>query len=173
MKEPKPARKLLREWKHIEEDNGVLYRAIRLNGSQVKQLILPRSLVNQVLKSVHDDLGHQAVEKTTLLTRGRCYWPGMLSDIGDYCHRCERFGRLAKVGKKLHPTMGTRIAKRPLEVLAIDFTALQRSSSGLENVLVLTDVFTKYTQAIPTRDQKAVTVARVLVNGVVCKVRHT
>ena len=105
MKEPKPARKLLREWKHIEEDNGVLYRAIRLNGSQVKQLILPRSLVNQALKSVHDDLGHQAVKKTTLLTRGGCYWPGMLSDIADYCHRCERC-TLAKEGKKLHPTMG-------------------------------------------------------------------
>ena len=30
-------------------------------------------------------------------------------------------------------------------------------------MLVRTDVFTKYTQAIPTKDQKATTVARVLV----------
>ncbi len=34
---------------------------------------------------------------------------------------------------------------------------------GVENVLVCTDVFSKYTQAFPTKDQTAKTVARVLV----------
>ncbi len=34
----------------------------------------------------------------------------------------------------------------------------------MENVLVLTDVFSKYTQAVPTRDKRASTVAKVLVN---------
>ena len=59
--------------------------------------------------------------------------------------------------------MSSLTASQPMEVLAIDFTVLERSSSGVENVLVLTDVFTKFTQAIPTRDQKATTVARILV----------
>ena len=63
----------------------------------------------------------------------------------------------------MRPKMGILHAKKPLEVLAMDFTVLERSSSGLENVLVLTDVFTKFTQATPTRDQKATTVAQVLV----------
>ncbi|VDI44764.1 Hypothetical predicted protein [Mytilus galloprovincialis] len=45
----------------------------------------------------------------------------------------------------------------------MDFTVLEKSSDGRENVLVLTDVFTKFTQAFPTRDQKATTVAKVLV----------
>jgi AAA+ ATPase superfamily predicted ATPase len=47
--------------------------------------------------------------------------------------------------------------------IVLDFTFLEKSSDGRENVLVLTDVFTKFTQAIPTRDQKATTVAKVLV----------
>lgn len=45
----------------------------------------------------------------------------------------------------------------------MDFTILEKATDGRKNVLVLTDVFTKFTQAIPTRDQKAVTVAKVLV----------
>jgi hypothetical protein len=49
----------------------------------------------------------------------------------------------------------------------MDFTILEKSSDGRENVLVLTDVFTKFTHAIPTRDQKATTVAKVLVFGFV------
>ena len=128
----------------------------------MRQLILPGSLKDKVLRSVHDDLGHQAVEKTTVLTRDRCYWPGMVTDIAEYCGKCERC-TLAKAGKKLHSTMSSLTASKPLEILAIDFTVLEKSSSGIENVLVLTDVFTKFTQAIPTRDQKATTVARVLV----------
>lgn len=162
MKEPKPARKLLREWKRVTEEDGVLHRVVQVNGQVLRQLILLDSMKSKVLSSVHDDLGHQAVEKTTLLTRSRCYWPGMMTEIADYCRKCERC-TLAKAGKKLHPTMSSLTASQPLEVLAIDFTVLERSSGGIENVLVLTDVFTKFTQAIPTRDQKATTVAQVLV----------
>ena len=44
-----------------------------------------------------------------------------------------------------------------------DFTQLEPASDGRENVLVLTDVFTKFTVAVPTRDQKAVTVAKTLI----------
>ena len=51
------------------------------------------------------------------------------------------------------------MATQPLEVLAIDFTTLESSSDGCEIVLVITDVFTKYTVAVATRNQKADTVA--------------
>lgn len=54
-------------------------------------------------------------------------------------------------------------ATRPNEILALDFTLLEPASDGRENVLILTDIFTKYSQAVPTKDQKAHTVARALV----------
>lgn len=52
---------------------------------------------------------------------------------------------------------------KPLEVVALDFTVLEHSQSGKENVLVITDVFSKLTVAVPTADQWAVKVAKVLV----------
>ena len=65
MKEPKPARKLLRQWRRIKQEGGVLYRVVQVNGQDIRQLILPGSLKDKVLRSVHDDLDHQAVEETT------------------------------------------------------------------------------------------------------------
>lgn len=59
--------------------------------------------------------------------------------------------------------MGHLLAARPKEILALDFTVLEPSNSGLEDVLVITDIFTKYTLAVPTRNQRAETVAQVLV----------
>ena len=55
------------------------------------------------------------------------------------------------------------VAHEPLEILAIDFTVLEKASNGIENVLVITDVFSKFTLGIPTRNQSAVTVAKTLV----------
>ncbi|GFN82817.1 Pol polyprotein [Plakobranchus ocellatus] len=45
----------------------------------------------------------------------------------------------------------------------MDFTKLEPASDGREDVLVLTDVFTKWTMAIPIRDQSAMLVTRVLI----------
>lgn len=58
--------------------------------------------------------------------------------------------------------MGHLLASSPNEIVAIDFTMLEPSHNGLENVLVMTDVFSKYTVAILTPDQRASTVANVL-----------
>ena len=59
--------------------------------------------------------------------------------------------------------MGHLAASQPLELLAIDFTLLEPSKHGCENVLDMTDVLTKFLYAVATMDQKATTVAKVLV----------
>ena len=64
----------------------------------------------------------------------------------------------------LRTTSSHLLASRPLEILAIDFTKLDTASDGRENVLVLTDVFSKFTKAIPMHNQEAGTVAKVLVH---------
>ena len=40
---------------------------------------------------------------------------------------------------------------------------LEKSTDGRENLLVRTDVFSKFTQSVPTRNQSATSVAKVLV----------
>ena len=61
----------------------------------------------------------------------------MTTDIEDYCHRCVRCA-LAKEGKECRTTMGSLQAKRPLDVVAMDFTVLEPGTNRVENVLILT-----------------------------------
>ena len=73
-------------------------------------------------------------------------------------------------------SMHSLVAREPLEVIAIDVTVLEPASNGIENVLVMTDVYSKFTIAVPTRNQTAQTVAKALVRewffryGVPCRI---
>ena len=58
---------------------------------------------------------------------------------------------------------GTLTASQPLELLCIDFTKADPSKGGKENILVLTDAFSKFSQAFVTSSQKALIVAKLLV----------
>ncbi|XP_042338496.1 uncharacterized protein LOC121939556, partial [Plectropomus leopardus] len=160
-----PALALLRQWDRLAEKEGVLYRQIfRPDGAEVVlQLLLPIVLREEVLRDVHQRHGHQGVERTLGLLRQRCYWLRMSSDVAQWCHACDR----CQVAKEVQPTarssMGHLLASRPNEILAMDFTLMEPTHNGIENVFVMTDVFSKYTLAVATCDQRAATVAQVLV----------
>lgn len=146
------------------ERDGLLYRQVLRpdGGEMVLQLLLPNTLIRDVLKQIHQEHGHQGVERTLALLRPRCYWPGMAKDVAQWCRECGK----CQVAKDSRPparaSMSHLLASRPNEIIALDFTLLEPSQTGQENVLIITDVFSKYTLAVPTRDQRAPTVAHVL-----------
>ena len=155
---------LCRQWKKLVMQDGLLLRKVIEPGqtTPVLQIVLPKSLRGAVFESIHGT-GHQGAERCLRVLQQRCYWPRMHADVLEWCQQCQRCSH-AKL-PTVHTTvpMGHLLASRPLEVVSMDFTTLEKATDGRENVLVLTDVFTKFTVAVPTKDQKANTVARTLV----------
>ncbi len=84
-------RSLLKQWPKIRERDGLLYRVIEdAHTGECHQLLLPTCLIAQVLKNVHDQMGHQGIERTLALLRQRCFWGGMYEDVEQWVKQCQR-----------------------------------------------------------------------------------
>ena len=153
----------IKEWSNLAERDGVLYRVSRDSvQSSVYQLLVPTVLRTTVLQAVHDQWGHKGVGRSYGLLRARCFWPGMNRHVREYVRQCFQCTVSKAQTPAVRPPMRHLLAFKPLERLAIDFLKLDRGHGGIEDVLVMTDSFTKYAQAVPCKDQTALVVAKAL-----------
>lgn len=152
---------LLRELTRLELRNGILYRTRQEEGQTQYQLVLPEELRETVLMSLHDNMGHMGKDRTLDLVRARFYWPRMASDIERKVKTCNRCVLRKTLPERAAPLVNI-MTTRPLELVCMDFLSIEPDRSNTKNILVITDHFTKYAVAIPTPNQKALTVAKCL-----------
>ncbi|KAL7824891.1 hypothetical protein SRHO_G00343510 [Serrasalmus rhombeus] len=153
---------LLREWDRLKFQQDIMYRITVPPGrARRSQLVLPEKFRKMVLQSLHDDSGHLGIDKTYGLVKERFYWPKMKSDVEGHCKLCARCIKRKTLPKKVASLFHMQ-SHGPLDLVCMDFLSIEPDSNNTENVLVITDHYTRYAQAFPTRDQKASTVAKVL-----------
>lgn len=148
---------LLRELSRLE----LLFRRCQVGSQTTYQLVLPAELRDTVLTSLHDHMGHMGADRTLDLVRTRFYWPKIAMDVERKVRTCGRCMRRKARPEKAAPLVNIRTT-RPLELLCVDYLSLEADKSGVKDILVITDHFTKFVVAIPTPNQKARTVAKCL-----------
>lgn len=153
----------MKEYSKFREFQGVPYGQVMDKHSGISlRLLVPHELRKQLLQMAHDEWGHQGINRTNGILQTRCFWPGLHNDVKSHVKNC-----FTCVTTKTHfPQVRTPqrhlLAFRPLELVAIDFLKLDKGKGGFEDVLVVTDAFTKFSPAIPCRNQMAVEVAKKL-----------
>ena len=146
------AHQMAQEFQKFRIRRGLMYRVVKEDKEEVWQVVLPKCLRTLVLESLHDEAGHQGKERTLSLLRDRFYWPWMARDTEfkvKYCERCIR--RKSPVNQRA-PLVNIETVQ-PLELVCMDYLTLETSKGGYSHVLVITDHFTRFAQAIPTKDQ--------------------
>ena len=125
-------------------------------------MVLPTAQREVALRGCHDEVGHLGLEHMLDLMHDRFFWPCMAAQAKEHivqCHPCLAFkARQPKV------SLVNIVATHPLELVHLDYLCLEPGKGLEENVLVITDHFTRYAQAYVTRTQTAQMTAKTLLD---------
>ncbi|GFX36760.1 retrovirus-related Pol polyprotein from transposon 412 [Trichonephila clavipes] len=138
-------------WDSLHLRNSVLYRRWEPDDGKTFrwQLILPKTRVSTVLKELYDSPtgGHFGVMKTLPKVRERFYWNNVRSDVEKCCRTCDPCAASKGPRKRTRGRLQLYNVGAPFERIAFDILGpLPRSSDG-NNILIVMDYFTKWTEA--------------------------
>jgi len=150
-----------KNFKNFKMIRGLLYREIETEGQKTKQLVLPNQYRQEALQGLHNDIGHPGRDRTLSLLRERFFWPGMTNDVEQWIKSCNRCLRRKTPTNSRAPLINIETSY-PLQLVCMDYLTLEPSKGGICNILVITDHYTKFAMAIPTKNQTAKTTAEAL-----------
>ena len=166
----KAGQQLWRVRKNLLVKEGVLVRTFKLKAGlkPIEQIVLPASLRQVVLESLHDSpfAGHFGEHRTLARVKLRYYWPGYVEDVANWCKTCEVCQRRKNpVGRNSAPMTSIDTGKGPFEHIALDLLKLPITERGNQYLLVIEDYFSKWVEAFPLLRTNAPSVAQCVLNG--------
>ena len=151
-------------WEHnyLLLKQGILYRQARPRESEetLLQLVLPAAQREVALRGCHNEVGHLGLEHILNLMCDRSFWPHMAAQAKEHigkCHPC-----LAFKARQPKAPLENIMATHPLELVHLNYLCLEPGKGLDVNILVVTDHFTRYTQAYVTRIQTTQMTAKTL-----------
>ena len=108
-------------------------------------------------------MGHLGQDRVLELLRDQFYWPGMYTDVASYLNSCPRCLRRKSQADQA-PLLNIEV-NQPLELIHLDYLKIEPSKGNVENVLIITDHFTRYAQAFPSKLQTALSTVKLLWNN--------
>ena len=159
-------------WDSLILQDGLVYRRNFHDAGEATVLLLPKSLRKDVMKLLHNDIsaGHLGINRTVARIKNRFDWPTLRLDVENWCRACTECQRAKNVTKKPRAKLQVSKVGAPMERVGIDILGpLTKTRHGNRYVLVISDYFTRWTEAFAMQNIEAVTVADVLVNEFICR----
>ena len=133
----------------LQEDGIIMFD----NWSGYLRVCVPKSLIKEVLKEIHDGItgtAHGGYEKTYRRIAQIFYWPKMSTDIKKFVFSCPI---CQQIKHKRHPSYGILqpipIPDKPFEVVTMDLITDLPESNGYNAIYVIVCKLTKYAFFIP------------------------
>ena len=134
-------------------------------------IAVPKELQQDLIAEAHASLfsGHLSERKVYDRLRRRFWWQGMRADVRRFCRGCLNCVSRRGPGRAVRPPLQPIPVLKPFHRVAVDVLQLPLTSSENKYVVVFMDYFTKWVEAFAVADQQAQTIARLLVENIVCR----
>ena len=132
------------------------------------QIVVPRVYRPEILNLAHDTpmSGHLGINKTYHKILNHFYWPGLKSDVSQFCkscHTCQMVGKPNQTIPKAH-LQPIPAFDEPFSRIIIDCVGpLPKTKSGHEYLLTIMCASTRFPEAIPLRNIKTKNIVKALV----------
>jgi hypothetical protein len=144
----------------------------RLSTSSYRAVI-PKSLQAELLRQYHDGVcgAHLGESKTYERIADTFYWSSMYRDVRQYVQSCVKCAaRKTSFHHSQTPLLSIPRPTQPFESLGIDVLGpLPTTRQKNKYIVVITDYFTRWPIALPMKNQRASTIATLLVEQVFCQ----
>lgn len=130
------------------------------------------SRVPDILRQLHDGAsgGHIGVHKTLQKVRERFYWTILKENIKDWCRKCVTCASANGPLRRKKAPLKTYNVGAPFERVAVDVAGpFPTTDNRNKFILVVMDYFSKWVKVYALPNQKAVTIADVLVKQFVSR----
>lgn len=151
---------LYRKWESVDGKNNTL------------QMVIPTDKVASLLKVIHDGSsgGHLGIKKTLVKIRERFYWVHCREDVENWCRKCVSCASVKGPHTRSKGKLQIYNVGAPWERIAIDVAGpFPLTESGNRYIVVVQDYFTKWPEVFATPNQEAQTVAKKVVEEVICR----
>ena len=125
-----------------KEEKNILYHTNTENGKEYKAVVVPKHIVQTVLKEMHDNFGHFGIDKTYSLIKGYYFWQKMIKYVQKYVENCS-LSRHVKLVADKYQLQTTEILDRPFAKVSVDLIVeLPRTHQGYKNIVIMVDHLT-------------------------------
>ncbi|GMF36297.1 unnamed protein product [Phytophthora fragariaefolia] len=154
----------------VLSDDGLLYflgenrqwGKERMNET-VLRLVVPTTMVQEVLQSCHDSLegGQQGIVRTFHRVKADYYWIGLYAHVERHVRSCPDCSSSKNRPQLRGYSPGNILAERPLQIVSMDFVIpLPKSRRGNTGLLLFQCAFTGFVMAMAMSDTSALCVAQ-------------
>ena len=160
-------------WSQLEIIDGIVYRRVDKDTTSNRLvLVVPRKMRPDLLRLSHNDpsSGHMGINRCLERLQRRYYWPAMASEVQLWITECKPCNRRKTPVPSHKAPMKSITVGQPMELWAMDILGpLPMTPRGNQYILVMSDHFTKWVEAVPMANQRAETVAKAFVDEVVTR----
>ena len=143
------------------DENELLMRKVIDGGHEFHAIYLPSLLIFQVLRTAHDDLGHNGFPRTYAALKRVFFWKGMKEDIRKHCKTCATC-QLHKLENVKFERKIFKPSLQPMDFICMDLIGEFHplTSRGHHYALTAVCMLTGFTWCVPLKTKTAEEVAK-------------